>query len=176
METIYFSCSKCDQMKPSEEFHSKSGKTTYSMCRACRQQYSREWMKKKLSFPHAEVWLALVTISGYQCARCHYNEFPAAMEFVSLPGIDKTPDSPLYNLVNRYCYYPTNDNWEALMEKLQGHVMLCSNCHNALRAGAWELAELNLTGPILRRLRDTPVAPDASPRHSPDASPIPAPG
>lgn len=125
------------------EFRSKSGNTTYAMCRSCRQAYSREWMRQRLSVPHAKVWDSLAAMMGRECARCGYHEFSAAFEFVPLLAASGEGKPSLSATVSRFAYHATHDNWEALIDRLAEHVLLCANCGAALGRGQWSIDELD---------------------------------
>lgn len=144
-------CERCQEYKPKSEFAAKSGHV-YSACKECRRAYSREWMRKrKERIPHATVWDTLYAAMGRKCARCGYYEFDSPLEFTSVPDLDPTPKLLLADAVNHFVYNPSPDGWEELLRKLEGHVLLCANCKQALRNRDWELEELPHVTPMRYR-------------------------
>lgn len=131
-------CEKCKQYKPDDEFHTKKGDHIYSACRDCRRTYSRQWMRKSRGVPHIVVWELLMVMLGKQCARCGYNDFPSALEI-----IDPASATKISNVINAFVYKSSTGNWEYLMDEVDRHILLCANCHRALRAEGWSVDELD---------------------------------
>jgi len=100
-------------------------------------------MRNKQRPSHAAIWELLRHACGDKCTRCGYSEFPSALEFHLIAERDVEPDTVLANMVNRFVYSPTERMWSDLLDKVDAHVLLCSNCRQALRAGDWEIDEAN---------------------------------
>lgn len=132
-------CSKCQQYKPTSEFRSESGSTTYYRCNDCRRAHAREWMQNKRALPHAKVWSIIIRAMGSSCVRCGYCEFAKIMMFYP---VRDTSGKTIANTVNGVVYSYGQKSWDELTSLVNDHILLCPSCGKALQDGLWSLDDI----------------------------------
>jgi len=80
----------------------------------------------------------LLSILGYHCQRCGYHEFGSALIFHHRSG-KKWGEPLIGRLLRRFVLAPSMQNWERVLDAANNCALLCTNCHQSLRAGDWAL-------------------------------------
>lgn len=126
--------------KPGTNHHFADGKNCY--CDDCKaknrarmkrrakdepQRYGRHRESRRFATQYGEKQERIRQIKVEQgCARCGYNEHPAALEFDHLPGTVK-----LFNVGSMAA---AKRSWETIMAEIAKCQVVCANCHRVITA------------------------------------------
>lgn len=131
-------CLTCKELKPIEDYMTRSGKIKYSHCHSCRPELDREYFKKnpsKREAQHKTVLKNRAFVANYTkalkergCADCK-KYYPDAMEF------DHTchPSEKFSNIATIDSVKGSSESIESLTKLLEAELAkgeyVCSNCH-----------------------------------------------